>query len=111
MTTTTENNCPGCPDCTQPESNKPWIFLGCCFVFDLEKTEEGFSNGPNVTTLLELLKHNADTIIWNYECETCPEHHTKSGCRTVVTMDICKLRHVLATEELSDALNLEKCDG
>jgi len=109
--TYTEADCPDCPDCNQPDLNKPWIFLGCCFKFDLKKTEGGFENGTNVMTLLELLEHNADTIIWNYECESCPHHHSEgTACRTVVTMDICKLKHVLETKNLCDALNLEQGD-
>jgi len=101
--------CPDCPDCNQPELNKPWIFLGCCFKFDLKKTEAGaWENGTNVTTLLNLLELNKDTLIWNYSCVKCPEHGETDKCRTVVTMDICKLKHVLATPELCEALNLEK---
>jgi len=99
-------NCPNCPDCTQPTPNKPWIFLGCCFKFDLKKTPTGFENGVNITTLLKLLQTNKDVLIWNYACQICSETGDSTACRTVVTMDICQLKYVLETKTLSDALNL-----
>lgn len=105
-------NCPDCPNCQQPEPNKPWVFLGCCLKWDsVCHKNEGWTNGSNITTLLEFLTRNPKSIIWNYACGQCDskdaegQQHDGSKCRTVVSIDICQLRNVLDTRSLSDALN------
>lgn len=101
--------CPGCPLCDHPDNNKPLVFLGCCFKWDttFDKIKKTWSNGENVTALLSFLALDCHGVIWNYRCGDDEGERGTGKCRTVVTMDICQLKGLLADDSLMKALNLK----
>ena len=105
MPTSTYSECDDCHYCDQPSPNQPLIFLGCCFRWDTFETGNTWHNGSNVAALLQFLSLDPYGVVWNHQCSNDFSTVPCVG-RTVVTMNICQLKHILATPALANALNL-----